>query len=242
MIIQAHDIFASYLENGHLYPELQEQLNELRAYFFESEINDVLVAAFDFAVRTISEIKVEQLNDFTAGDEAPSFFEYLEFVLHSAGFDLDFAVDKESKLIKWQCKDIGESSYKHETYQKALKDFFQYLCKSLKDVKLSNKPKAKMVCLCGSTRFKSDFEKINHQLTLAGEIVTMPGCFMHADGIPITNEQKQALDELHKRKIDIADYVYVINPGGYIGESTRSEIDYAIDNFIPVKYLVIPQG
>lgn len=85
----------------------------------------------------------------------------------------------------------------------------------------------KVITLCGSTRFKEDFERVNRELTLLGNIVISVGCFGHA-GDTFTEEQKVMLDDIHKRKIDMADAIYVINKDGYIGESTRSEIKYAI--------------
>ena len=85
----------------------------------------------------------------------------------------------------------------------------------------------KVITLCGSTRFKDDFERINRELTLMGNIVISVGCFGHA-GDTFTDEQKVMLDDIHKRKIDMADAIYVINKDGYIGASTRSEIKYAI--------------
>lgn len=85
----------------------------------------------------------------------------------------------------------------------------------------------KIITLCGSTRFKDDFERVNRELTLAGNIVISVGCFGHAGDI-ITDEQKVMLDDIHKRKIDMADAIYVINKDGYIGSSTWSEIQYAL--------------
>ena len=85
----------------------------------------------------------------------------------------------------------------------------------------------KVITLCGSTRFKDDFERINRELTLLGNIVISVGCFGHS-GDTFTEEQKVMLDDIHKRKIDMADAIYVINKDGYIGDSTRSEIKYAI--------------
>ena len=85
----------------------------------------------------------------------------------------------------------------------------------------------KVITLCGSTRFKDDFERINKELTLMGNIVISVGCFGHS-GDTFTEEQKVMLDDIHKRKIDMADAIYVINKDGYIGSSTKSEIKYAI--------------
>lgn len=84
-----------------------------------------------------------------------------------------------------------------------------------------------VITLCGSTRFKEDFERVNRELTLSGNIVISVGCFGHS-GDSFADEQKVMLDDIHKRKIDMADAIYVINKGGYIGSSTKSEIEYAI--------------
>jgi hypothetical protein len=84
-----------------------------------------------------------------------------------------------------------------------------------------------VITLCGSTRFKEDFERVNRELTLAGNIVISVGCFGHSGDV-FSDEQKIMLDDIHKRKIDMADAIYVINKDGYIGSSTRSEINYAI--------------
>lgn len=80
-----------------------------------------------------------------------------------------------------------------------------------------------IVCICGSTRFAAEMRAANRDLTLAGVIVVAPG----EAGELITSEQKTALDALHLRKIDLADRVLVVNPRGYIGESTSREIAYA---------------
>ena len=89
--------------------------------------------------------------------------------------------------------------------------------------------KYNVITLCGSTRFKEDFERVNRELTLAGNIVISVGCFGHAGDV-FTEEEKIMLDDIHKRKIDMADAIYVINKNGYIGESTKSEIKYALEH------------
>lgn len=83
-----------------------------------------------------------------------------------------------------------------------------------------------VITLCGSTRFKEDFERLNRELTLAGNIVLSVGCFGHAGDV-FTEEQKVMLDKIHKRKIDMSDAIFVINKDRYIGSSTKSEIAYA---------------
>ncbi len=94
----------------------------------------------------------------------------------------------------------------------------------------------KVITLCGSTRFKDDFERINKELTLRGNIVISVGCFGHAGDV-FTEDQKIMLDDIHKRKIDMADAIYVINKDGYIGESTKSEIKYALEHGKAVMFM-----
>jgi hypothetical protein len=93
-----------------------------------------------------------------------------------------------------------------------------------------------IVAICGSTRFRTEIEAANRELTLAGHIVLAPGVFGHT-GDEVTNVQKIALDALHLEKIRLASAVYVVNPGGYVGESTRAEIRYAERLGKPVSYL-----
>jgi len=97
--------------------------------------------------------------------------------------------------------------------------------------------KPKVVCLCGSTKFKEEFEKATLEETLAGNIVLSVGCYTHSDEVDITPEQKKELDQLHLRKIDLADVVYILNKNGYIGESTARELVYARLSGKEVKFL-----
>ena len=94
----------------------------------------------------------------------------------------------------------------------------------------------KVITLCGSTKFKEDFERVNRELTLAGNIVISVGAFGHS-GDSFTDDQKVMLDDIHKRKIDMADAIYVINKGGYVGESTKSEIKYALEHGKAVMFM-----
>ena len=98
--------------------------------------------------------------------------------------------------------------------------------------------KFKVITLCGSTKFKDAFMAAQKDLTLKGNIVISVGLFGHSGDEEVWTEgTKEMLDNMHKRKIDMADEIYVINVGGYIGESTRSEIEYAIRNGKKVNYL-----
>lgn len=106
-----------------------------------------------------------------------------------------------------------------------------------------------IVVLCGSTRFYDDFQQANYEHTMAGRIVLSVGFYPHAkathghgEGVGHDSAEKVALDELHKRKIDLADWVYVLNRDWYIGESTRNEIHYAIANSKPVRYAFDKEG
>lgn len=100
----------------------------------------------------------------------------------------------------------------------------------------------RIVCLCGSTRFWKTFQEINLRETRSGKIVLSIGAATGSDAEHLANgsitfADKEMFDELHKRKIDLADEVLVLNVDGYIGDSTRSEIEYAEANGKPVRYL-----
>jgi hypothetical protein len=102
-----------------------------------------------------------------------------------------------------------------------------------------------VVTLCGSTRFKDQFMEVQKRLTLEGNIVISVGLFGHSGDSEVWENMdegtltrtKEMLDEMHKAKIDMADSIFVINVGGYIGSSTRSEIEYAIAHGKEVRYL-----
>jgi uncharacterized protein YkuJ len=85
----------------------------------------------------------------------------------------------------------------------------------------------KVITLCGSTKFKEQFEQTNAFLTLQGNIVISVAFFEQSEGFEITKEQADILGEVHFRKIDISDEIFVIDVNGYIGDSTRKEIEYA---------------
>lgn len=101
----------------------------------------------------------------------------------------------------------------------------------------------RVVTLCGSTKFLEAFRHANLVETLAGRIVLSVGCFTHSDAqLNIDQDTKEMLDELHKRKIDISDEILVLNVGGYVGESTRSEIEYAQRTGKIVRWLEEPNA
>lgn len=96
----------------------------------------------------------------------------------------------------------------------------------------------KIITLCGSTRFREEFLAEQKRLSLEGNIVISVGLFGHSGDNEVLNKStKEMLDDMHKRKIDLADEIFVINVGGYIGDSTRSEIEYARKTNKPVNFL-----
>lgn len=100
----------------------------------------------------------------------------------------------------------------------------------------------KIVCLCGSTRFPEAWINAHREESLAGKIVLSVGVMIHAGASPIREDgpEKRLLDELHLRKIDLADEVLILNVGGYIGQSTRNEMAYARGHGKPVRFLEAP--
>lgn len=104
----------------------------------------------------------------------------------------------------------------------------------------------RIVCLCGSTRFRDAYTTANYLETLSGRIVLSVGFQHHkqegesVEQVGTDQDIKKRLDELHKRKIDLCDEVLVLNVGGYIGESTASEIAYAKELGRPIRYLNNP--
>ncbi len=98
--------------------------------------------------------------------------------------------------------------------------------------------KYKVITLCGSTKFKDDFIREQKRLTLEGNIVISVGLFGHSgDDEVFTEGVKEMLDDMHKRKIDMADEIFVINKNGYVGSSTKSEIEYAHNHGKVVRYM-----
>jgi hypothetical protein len=113
---------------------------------------------------------------------------------------------------------------------------------------MSSRPR--ITTLCGSSRFPDAFALANMHLTMQGRIVISLGCFGHAD-YPVgarhltsdgdeSTPEKAHLDQIHFRKIDISDGIFVVNPGGYIGSSTKREIAYAQSLGKTVEWLFPP--
>lgn len=101
--------------------------------------------------------------------------------------------------------------------------------------------KYKVITLCGSTKFKDDFIRVQKELTLQGNIVISVGLFGHSGDDEVwSDDTKEMLDNMHKEKIDMADEIFVINKDGYIGNSTKSEIAYALATDKIVRFMERP--
>lgn len=105
--------------------------------------------------------------------------------------------------------------------------------------------KYKVITLCGSTKFKEEFLRVQKELTLKGNVVISVGLFGHSGDFEVwenmdegtVTKTKEMLDDMHRQKIDMADEIFVVNVGGYIGDSTKREIEYAKGKGKIVKYL-----
>lgn len=106
-----------------------------------------------------------------------------------------------------------------------------------------------IVCLTGSTRFYKEYQRVNYELTTFDNYIVLTVGFyphaqeeVHGGDMGVSAKQKEALDRLHLKKIDLADEVFVINVDQYIGDSTMSEIAYAIWKRKKIRFLEEPLG
>ncbi len=101
-----------------------------------------------------------------------------------------------------------------------------------------------IICLCGSTRFTELMLVKQWELTKQGYIVlswcALPDSYFKGPHIADVEGVKEIVDEVHKRKIDLSDEVLILNVGGYIGESTRSELEYAHEQGKVLRFLEKP--
>lgn len=92
-----------------------------------------------------------------------------------------------------------------------------------------------VITLCGSMRFREEFERLEAELTLAGHIVLTPAALVPSTGLDV--EERARLGRTHLQKVVMADEVVIVNVGGYVGESTRREIEHARSRGVAVSYL-----
>ena len=110
------------------------------------------------------------------------------------------------------------------------------------EAELSAAGEAKVITLCGSTKFEAEFAEVNQRLTMDGYVVISLGMFSlpdlpDYDWTADSSDLRGRLGRMHFQKIRMADEVYIVDPGGYVGESTRREIAYAASLGKPVRYL-----
>lgn len=178
--------------------------------------------------------------------EDNSFNMSFETVLHSNMINKDLLhADRCYTIIGYSGTDLTQNFLVPDC-ESFIKDLYEIELKrkkmsgGLKSVNahVEPKPAPGVVCLCGSLRFKKDFGAAELKFVLDGWIVLTPCCmYVDAQRTDSFMEHKKQFDKTHFAKIDISDLVYVLNVGGYIGESTRNEINHAESMGIPVKYL-----
>ena len=152
---------------------------------------------------------------------------------------IDKAMKHKDDGVKAYARKLADKYYKegHEKFADAVLSAIRE-----KEVPMatmdSDHEKMKVVTLCGSTRFKEQFLETQKRLTLEGNVVISVGLFGHSGDEEVWEPgTKEMLDKMHLQKIDMADEIFVINVGGYIGESTRREIAHAEQTGKPVRYL-----
>lgn len=152
--------------------------------------------------------------------------------------DLVTAIDRAHDCTDW----CGEGILRNTLHEL---DSGMHVTDAIPSDYVNNKPtRPTVVCLCGSTRFTKQMLIKQWELTKHGFIVlswcALPGDYYGGREKAHIGDQegvKEIVDELHRRKIDLCDEVLVIDVGGYVGDSTRSEINYALAHGKPVKYL-----
>ena len=92
-----------------------------------------------------------------------------------------------------------------------------------------------VVTLCGPMRFREEFLRLDAELTLTGHVVLTPTALDPATELDV--EERARLGRIHLQKIAMADEVLVVNVGGYVGESTRREIEHARSRGVAVSFL-----
>ncbi len=94
----------------------------------------------------------------------------------------------------------------------------------------------KIITLCGSTKFKKEFKLVEGILALNGHLVLSLNFFEQSEDITLTKEQFSTLEKVHLKKLELCDEVFVIDVNGYIGNSTKKEIEFALKNNKPISY------
>ena len=155
----------------------------------------------------------------------------MESYLSQVDMDVSNARESARKLIAF-CDRTQETNGVLRRKLKDLRRSYTHLQKAHTLLKhwTDKRKRPPVVCLIGSTKFRTEYEQETLRLSLEGFIVLSVGCFRSIPGqgtIDLDSQQKFALDALHLRKIDLADRVHLINPDGYVGESAMKELEHA---------------
>jgi hypothetical protein len=152
--------------------------------------------------------------------------------------DKNFEQSGKAYCLQMTDEDISKGLQPTEWYSEKLVTLVEPTMSLDQLLQLKPDTSPKIVCLCGSTRFSQQFQDANINFTVKGYIVLTIGCDMRSDvGLRLDQDTKTRLDILHLHKIDLCTFVHVLNVNGYIGESTRREIEYAKRLNKPVTYL-----
>ena len=149
-------------------------------------------------------------------------------------------ITQQEKSLRWLANMFPEVEEPKDESDKISNAIHRY-CTAGADLinKFTNK-KYNVITLCGSTKFKDEYIKVQKELTLKGNIVITVGLFGHSGYNEVWEPGvKEMMDDMHKQRIDMSDEIFVINVGGYIGESTQSEIEYARSKGKRIAYLEI---
>lgn len=136
---------------------------------------------------------------------------------------IGYRIDEPPTFGDMSCEQIGSEVLEHMSSisSVSVSEDGQFSAEVFREERLPT------ITICGSTKFKREFKIAQEDLERQGWAVFTVGFFMHADNVPVSDEDKAKLDLLHLRKIEASDAIFIVNPGGYIGDSTQSEIDYA---------------
>lgn len=184
------------------------------------------------------------------GTEFPS----REMVMEAVAKAIQVARDEHKESKRAAAVEVKKAETAVEAMRKRISSFHSQLCSVRRDMKDGDEligaisvlcrriekeraARPPIVCLCGSTKFKEEYLQVAVDETLADRIVLSANIFTHADEYETGPETKEMLDRLHLAKIDLADDVFVINPEGYIGESTKAQIDYTVKSGKPIRWL-----
>ena len=149
------------------------------------------------------------------------------------------------RATNWSGKLKTGEPHKHSEWRwfeldKLPDNIFFPSAKILEALKKEQRPK--IITICGSLRFQDKQMEVAERLELEGNAVIpviypVPGF----DKDAYTEEQGAMLDKMHKVKIDLSDAIYVVNVNGYVGNSTKSEIEYAKQTGKEIMYLEKPK-